>query len=281
MIISDFERLVKIIKGGYNELLDPYYQGVSGQLAFFLFLSLLPIFALFSQLLAIFSLSLDTVQSWININLSDIGLSNLEGIIDDSSDISTGSVVGKIVLVILVIWSASKAQYALTGITDYINSENKAFTENYIKRRGRSFIMVILVLIILVIALAVLVYAPKILGLIFGKSKALEIAAYALVKLRWLIVLGLYFFAISLVYYLSPSKRIPYKDVLPGSMFASIGFIVVSYVYSLFITYSNSSNVIYGSLSNIVVLLAWFWFISWVIVLGIILNKLVKATRNE
>ena len=51
MIIAQFE--------------DPYYQGVAAQIAFSLFLSIVPILILTSQLLGLFSLSLDEIRHWI------------------------------------------------------------------------------------------------------------------------------------------------------------------------------------------------------------------------
>ena len=61
------KRLKKMIILGIDQFQDPYYQGVAAQLAFFLFLSILPTIILFSQLMGLFSLSLDSLQEWANI----------------------------------------------------------------------------------------------------------------------------------------------------------------------------------------------------------------------
>ena len=72
------ERLKKMIILGIAQFQDPYYQGVAAQLAFFLFLSILPTIILLSQLMGIFSLSLDGIQELANINITGEGMKALE-----------------------------------------------------------------------------------------------------------------------------------------------------------------------------------------------------------
>lgn len=264
------KKLQTILKLSAEELRDPHYQGISGQLAFFLFLSLLPLLTLLSKFLGIFSLSLSTVQNWVNINLSEIGIANFNDLMRESSQSKGAS---SVFLLFLTIWAASKAQFSLTGITDYVNNDNGERGDGFVKRRARSFIMIIIVLVTIVVSLAVLVYGQKLVSFIFGKTVLTILSESAITQLRWIIVLGIYFLTISYVYYLTPSKRVPFRSIIPGSIFSSIGFIVVTYFYKIYIGRSTGNNIVYGSLANIVVLLIWFWFMAWVIFLGIVLNK--------
>ena len=63
-------RIKKMIVLGIQQFQDPYYQGVAAQLAFFMFLSILPTFILLSQVLGFFLLSLSSIENWIDINIS-------------------------------------------------------------------------------------------------------------------------------------------------------------------------------------------------------------------
>jgi len=256
-----------------NELKDPFYHGMGGQLAFYLFMSILPIITLMSQFLSLFSLSLPAIQEWASISLTDYGLATLDELLSESMG---GTIGGNIALILLAIWAASKAQFQLTNIADYINNDGKDNGLNYIRRRGRSYVLMIMMIITLCVALAFLVYLPTILNFLLGNGLIATYAGIFLSKIRWLIVLAFYFFVISIIYYVSPSERVKYKEVIPGSIFASIGFICVTLVYSVYLQFGNSRSIIYGSLANIVVLMMWFFFISWVICLGSVTNKLWK-----
>ena len=63
-----------------------------------------------------------------------------------------------------------------------------------------------------------------------------------------------------------------------GSIFASTGFLMVSYFYNVYVRLTSGNNVLYGSLSNIVALLFWLWLMSWVLCIGLVFNKVWNAT---
>lgn len=64
------KRVQKMILLMLAQFQDPYYQGVAAQIAFSLFLSIIPIFILLSQLLGLFSLSLYEIQLWVQNNVT-------------------------------------------------------------------------------------------------------------------------------------------------------------------------------------------------------------------
>ena len=269
------ERLKKMIILGIAQFQDPYYQGVAAQLAFFLFLSILPTIILLSQLMGIFSLSLDGIQELANINITGEGMKALE---DMFSYRPSGA--NSLFLAVTALWGASKVQFSLIRVTNYAITDGKSTGEGYVKDRLRAIKTIIITLFTIVFSLVVLVYGPMLLKLVFGMVAGGELADAAWITLRWPLAAALYFFMISYNYYVLPSKKVPFRDVLPGSIFSSVGFLIVTYVYNIYSSKSINYNILYGSFSNIVALLMWFWFMSWVICLGITLNRVWWATRS-
>ena len=269
------ERLKKMIILGIAQFQDPYYQGVAAQLAFFLFLSILPTIILLSQLMGIFSLSLDGIQELANINITGEGMKALE---DMFSYRPSGA--NSLFLAVTALWGASKVQFSLIRVTNYTITDGKSTGEGYVKDRLRAIKTIIITLFTIVFSLVVLVYGPMLLKLVFGMVAGGELADAAWITLRWPLAAALYFFMISYNYYVLPSKKVPFRDVLPGSIFSSVGFLIVTYVYNIYSSKSINYNILSGSFSNIVALLMWFWFMSWVICLGITLNRVWWATRS-
>ena len=269
------ERLKKMIILGIAQFQDPYYQGVAAQLAFFLFLSILPTIILLSQLMGIFSLSLEGIQELANINITGEGMKALE---DMFSYRPSGA--NSLFLAVTALWGASKVQFSLIRVTNYTITDGKSTGEGYVKDRLRAIKTIIITLFTIVFSLVVLVYGPMLLKLVFGMVAGGELADAAWITLRWPLAAALYFFMISYNYYVLPSKKVPFRDVLPGSIFSSVGFLIVTYVYNIYSSKSINYNILYGSFSNIVALLMWFWFMSWVICLGITLNRVWWATRS-
>ena len=269
-------RVKEMIILGIYQFQDPYYQGVAAQLAFFLFLSILPILILLSQILGVFSLSLDELQQWADINVSGEGV----GIIQEMLDYSPSG-ANSVFLAITALWSASRVQFSLIRVTNYTLTDGKSTGEGYVKDRLRSIKTILVTLFTLSFSLVVLVYGSIILKLVFGRVLGNELANAAIITLRWPLAMALYFLMISYNYYVLPTERVPYRDIVPGSIFASVGFLVVTMVYNIYTKYTANYAILYGSFSNIVVLLMWFWFIAWVMCLGTTLNRVWWATRKS
>ena len=91
--------------------------------------------------------------------------------------------------------------------------------------------------------------------------------------LRTPILAGLFFIVILANYYLLPRIRVPVSAVLPGVVVATIGILIVTWLYSLYISKATNYNVLYGAFSNIVAMMLWFYLISWVLCIGMMFNK--------
>ncbi len=275
-VVKVLKRIKLVIKMELEQFQDPYYQGVPAQLAFYLFLSVLPTMILLSQMLGIFSLSLEEIQLWARVNLTGEGLDVLNGLLEYRP-----SGANSIFMAVTALWAASKAQFSLLRITNYTLSDGQFIGKSYVKDRARSMMTIIVVMTTLVVALVALVYLPVVLELVFGKGMTTGLGSKLWLVIRWVLVAVLYFLMMLYIYYFMPSKRVSVKDILPGSIFSSIGFLGVNFFYSQYTKFSINNDILYGSMSNIVVLLFWFWLVAWVLCLGIALNRVWWATRSE
>lgn len=261
MIIAQFE--------------DPYYQGVAAQIAFSLFLSIVPILILTSQLLGLFSLSLDEIRHWIGDNVSVEGTDQLLSFLEDSP-----SGANNIFLAVLALYAASRAQFALMRVTNYTFTDGRITGLGFVRDRLRSIKTILITIFTVVFSLVVLAYGELIINLVFGAVIGEEISSAAWILLRWPIASAMYFLMISYNYYILPSVRVRFRDIIPGSIFAAVGFLVVTYVYTIYISLSTNYDILYGSFSHIVVLMLWFWFLAWVMCLGTMFNRVWWATRS-
>ena len=239
MIIAQFE--------------DPYYQGVAAQIAFSLFLSIVPILILTSQLLGLFSLSLDEIRHWIGDNVSVEGTDQLLSFLEDSP-----SGANNIFLAVLALYAASRAQFALMRVTNYTFTDGRITGQGFVRDRLRSIKTILITIFTVVFSLVVLAYGELIINLVFGAVIGEEISSAAWILLRWPIASAMYFLMISYNYYILPSVRVRFRDIIPGSIFAAVGFLVVTYVYTIYISLSTNYDILYGSFSHIVVLFYHF-----------------------
>ncbi len=268
-------RIRKMIILGIQQFQDPYYQGVAAQLAFFMFLSILPTFILLSQVLGFFSLSLSNIEQWVDINVTGAGVDTIRRMLNYSP-----SGINSFFLAVTALWAASRVQFAMIRVTNYTLTDGTMTGEGYVKDRLRSLKTILMTIFTVAFSLIVVVYGPIILNLVLGKVLGAKITEAAWMALRWPLAAALYFLMISYNYYVLPSIRVRYRDIVPGSVFASVGFLAVTFVYNIYTARSVNYDILYGSFSNIVVLMFWFWFIAWVMCLGVTINRVWWATRK-
>ncbi len=273
---NNLKKLKEIIVLCYDHLGDPYYQGSAATIAYFLFLSILPMLILMSQALGLFSLSIDTILKWAEINVSGDGFQLLQSLLRHRS---TGT--NNLILALVALWAASRANIYLVRLANYTFYDGAIVGKGYVRDRIRSLVTVVIALGTLILSLVVLVYAPIYLEKVFSKSEMGYAIGEVWLSMRWLVVLGLYFLVISLVFYFLPSWRLNYVDIIPGSIFTSIGLIIVSVGFNAYVSFSTNYDLLYGSFANAVAIIIWFWAIGWVLVIGIIFNRVWWAVRTE
>ena len=74
------------------------------------------------------------------------------------------------------------------------------------------------------------------------------------------------------LYKYTPNKNIKTKDVIPGSIIATLAWFLISFFYSYYTNNYSNYEVIYGSIGGIIVLITWLYLSSWSILIGLEVN---------
>lgn len=279
MVKSRFGQMILL---GIQRFQDPYYQGFAAQMAFFYLLSIVPLIIVFSQLLDVFSISTELIEELLKQYAGGVIGDSVSGWLEGS-----GSVTTNIVLIATVLWSSSRAQFAMTRITNYTLTAGRSTGKGYFQERFRSIVTILITIFSLAFALIVIVFGEKILYVVLSGLEVMLNVKYEVdnvwMGLRWVFAFALYFLMVTLNYYIIPTERGRIREVLLGSIFASAGMLIVTLIYSKYTNYALSAgnyNILYGSLASIVALLFWFYFIAWVQCLGVLFNKVWKDTKR-
>lgn len=271
------KRAYEILFNVIGRMRKPYYQGVAAELAFFFLLSMVPLLIIFGEFLGLFSISMNIIHELITQYVSVEVAESLQDYLD-----YTPSGTFSLIFIVFALWAASKAQYSMIRIANYTYTGLNT-GRGFIRERIRSIITVIITILLLGFSLAILVYGEPLVG-VFGLyvEEILEIPFnynqfwYAL---RWPFAIAIYFFAISFINYTLPSKKLPYKKLLPGSILTSAGMLIASWIYSYYASHFSNYDLLYGSLGTVVGLLVWFYILGYVMVVGIVINAAWEETR--
>ena len=271
------QRLLQMIILGIRQFRDPYYQGFAAQISFYLMLSLVPILMLLTQILGYFDLSLEAVLGWLESYTGN----ELPGMLTSLIEFSSASAAINIVNIAVALWAASRAQFAIMRISNYTFTDGESTGKGYWRERFRAVWTMAITLIALLFSVLILAYG----GLIVDACmKFLPLDGVYLVKLfsllRWVPAAVLYFLMICYIYYIMPTEKIKFRKILPGGLFACVGMMVVTIIYSSYVNNMANYDILYGTLSSIVALLFWFYFLAWVLCLGILINKVLDDTSD-
>lgn len=248
----------------YVRFTDDSVSALSAQLAFYLLLSLFPFVLFLLNLISFTPISSaefsSRIAEFLPAEVSRFFRSVVVEIVGARSTglLSAGALVA--------LWSASR------GISAISYGLNKA----YDKEESRPFWKVALITVGFTIGIAVLVLAA-LLMLIFGEVIAREVfscidGAEGFTRLwrvlRYAVPLALMFLVFMLLYKYIPNHKLRLKQVLPGALFATFGWIAFSAVFSFYVNNFASYTRVYGSIGGIIILLVWLYLSSMVVLLG-------------
>ena len=247
---------------------------IAGGVAFFGFLSLFPAIAAF---IATYGLMFDPAEVTEQVaQLRGVVPAAVLDLIEEQlqrlTAAETGSLSWSAVLaLVLALWSASKGT---RGVIEAINvaydrEEKRGIVKLYLVGLGLTLGTIVFV----VVAMALVAGVPAVLafaGLDFDTSRWLF-------WLRWPVLLMLVLLAIAGLYYFAPNRDTPkWQWVTPGSIFATLGLLAASGLFSLYVTSFGDYDKVYGSVGAVAVFLLWLYLASFVVLIGAELNAAVE-----
>jgi membrane protein len=175
---------------------------------------------------------------------------------------------------LLTIWSSSGAMVSI------ITTLNAAYDIT----EGRPFWRVRLTAIALTVGLAVFALVSMALVLV-GPTLAQHLAVslhlgtafkWAWWVLQWPVVFALVATGIGIVYYFAPDAKQEWIWITPGSILATILWVIVSLGFKLYLSYFGNYNETYGTLGTFIVVLTWFYLSGLAILIGAELNAEIE-----
>lgn len=257
---------------------DDGVSAIGAQLAYYLTLSIFPFIIFFLSILQFTPLAdaniLQRILMPIPEEARELFYQLIKGIIDDGSiSLLSFGAIGSI-------WSSSN------GIMALMKAVNRAFDLDedrpYIKLKGLSILFTLGLFLTLIVAFTVLVFGETIFKLLFTPHTLAGLMMWRVLKL--MIPLAFMVLIFTMLYKWSPSVKkgikIKLSESLPGAVFASIGWVVLSGAFSYYVSNFGNYSKTYGSLGGVIAFLVWLYMSSIVIVLGAEVNATLMSMKD-
>lgn len=183
--------------------------------------------------------------------------------------------------------------FALYLASDGVNAMIEAFQDsfhterkvNFIKKRLTSFLLLFILTLLMIIAIGLIVFSGVFISyLISNNILSSNISVIMLNIGKMIILLLLFLFGISSIYYFGGMGDKKFRFISAGSTLATLLTILLSFGFAFYVNNFASYNKVYGSIGTLIVIMLWLYFNSLVLLIGFELNasiKHAKQTKNE
>ncbi len=179
--------------------------------------------------------------------------------------------------------------FASNGILSIISAFNASYhhvdSRNIISKRLISIALVLIICTLILLAMSLMIGGTKYIDYLAEHHYLIGSSNFWYVCLhiaKWIIILLLYFFAISFLYYLAPSKKSRYKFISPGAMLATIVQMLCTTGFSFYVNNFANYNKVYGSIGAIIIVLMLLYFTAISLILGFELNiSIISGKRKD
>ena len=248
----------------------------SAYTCFFLVLSLFPGLLLLLGILRYTDIRVDDLVALLEGFLPASLLPLVQSLIAASYKHSSGTVVT--ISALGTLYSASRGMF---GIRNGLNAISMPkHDHSYLRRRSISVIYNISFLLVLLLTLAVYLAGTALLDYLWMTTTPALMILLRAIDLRGLLLLILQIGLFTVMYALLPDHRSRFLHCLPGAVFASLGWLIFSHLFSIYVEHFTVYANIYGSIYAVALGMLWLYFCIAIFFYGGALNRYLAARRK-
>lgn len=242
--------------------------------AFFFFLSLVPMLIVICTIIPYTPLTEENLVTMITDFTPGTVDLVVEGLIAEVYDKSAGILS---VAVLATIWSAAKGVLALMrGLNAIYGEEEK---RNYFVFRLVASFYTLVMLLIVILSLFIMVFGNQLVTLALHRIPQLQYLVSFFMHFRFIFVWSILTLLFSMIYTYLPSKKLHFREQVPGAVFSAVVWSVFSWGFSIYVGRSGSYS-IYGSLSIVIIIMIWMYFCMYIILIGAYLNRYFRPVNR-
>lgn len=272
---------LEYIRLGIQWLNRMHIPQLAANTGYFIVLSVFPALLLVLSALSYTGLTVDNLLEMLEGVLPQALMGTARQLILSVYKNASGAVAG--VSALTAIWSSSRGVYGLlTGLNAiYGVSEDRG----YLYTRFISVLYTFALEAVILLTLVLHVFGNSLLKFIRSLNMPAMTVLMDILDLRFVFLLLVQSLLFTLMFMILPNRRNRFWESLPGGLLASIGWLLFSNLYSVYVTHFPSYANIYGSVYAIAISMLWLYCCLEIIFFGGALNQLLARysafTKNN
>ncbi len=175
--------------------------------------------------------------------------------------------------------------YSSRGVIGLINSFDKVYPSfrqrNFWSKSLVSLKITVLLILLLILSVVFIVAGGFFINYFMNWIDVTGDAVYFfLASIKWIIIILLFYFGISMIYYYGPAMHTRLRFFSAGSTVATFLSIITSLLFSYFINNFSQYNKLYGSIGTLIVIMLWLYYNSLVLLIGFELNASIEINKH-
>jgi membrane protein len=173
---------------------------------------------------------------------------------------------------------------ATNGVIALMDAFNRSYRtgekRSFLKKRLIAVVITFLLAFVLFMAIVLLIIGNIVLNLLMEYHILTDsLSFYAISFLQYVVVFLVFFTAISFIYHLAPSVSKRWRFFTVGSVLAAILCIVITHLFSFYISNFATYNKLYGSIGTFIGLMIWLYLLSLTLLLGFEINASIDEAK--
>ena len=267
----------KFVKEMYYRLMYDEISLLSANLSYYFILSLFPMLIVALALIPYFKIDqqflLEKIQNFAPGDLGDYLFDMISEVLNNKNN--TIITVG----IVFTLWSAS------SGIYGIIIAFNNAFRVRdgriWIVTKLISVVITALFLVGMFVVLALVVFGKQLTYLLFHKFN-LDEGFYNLWSvLNYSFPILFTFIVFVFLYIMGPNLKLKAISILPGSIFATVSWTLISRLFGYYIDHFSSYIKTYGTIGAFMAFIIWLYITGYILIIGAEINAIFHNYRVE
>ena len=267
----------KFVKEIYYRLMYDEISLLSANLSYYFILSLFPMLIVALALTPYFKIDqqflLEKIQNFAPGDLGDYLFDMISEVLNNKNN--TIITVG----IVFTLWSAS------SGIYGIIIAFNNAFRVRdgriWIVTKLISVVITALLLLGMFVVLALVVFGKQLTYLLFHKFN-LDEGFYNLWSvLNYSFPILFIFIVFVFLYIMGPNLKLKAISIIPGAIFSTISWTLVSRLFGYYIDHFSSYIKTYGTIGAFMAFIIWLYITGYILIIGAEINAIFHNYRVE
>ena len=243
--------------------------------SFFIVLAVFPSLILVLSLLRYTGLEVETLTEIVAGIVPAALLPAIERVILNAYYNSSGAVVS--LSVVIALWSASLGFSGLmAGLNAIYHTEEN---RGYWRTRGMSIFYTVLFIVVLVLTLALHVFGSGLVNWLSTLDAPFFRLLTGIVDLRFFLLVFLQTTLFAAMFTALPNHRSRLRDNLPGAFLGSLGWLIFSHLFSVYVEHFPSFARVYGSVYAVALSMLWLYFCMSILLYGGLLNRILAESE--